>query len=135
MQYKAFGMALKPMNNSIRNVFRKRSGKPLLVVDEEDAYDPALPHEQVPWWTWLTTLVVAVILTCAIMGRLFGINVGLSILSIVLGFIFSAMGVLGAGYTGACSDASAKARLTPRRHQPRLVGRQGLAARRRWCHP
>lgn len=108
MQYKVFAMAARPAIYNVRNRFRVRSGKPLLHDPDttSEVIDPAPKEDQVPAWTWVGLLVIATIITCAIMASAsrrfvgaavvlitrtaqFDVNVGLSILSIVLGFIFS----------------------------------------------
>ena len=61
--------------------------------------DPALPHEQVPVWAWTIGLGLAVSGTI-IVGKLsFGMDVGVSILALILAFIFSFIGVQASGTT------------------------------------
>jgi len=59
-------------------------------VESEDIWhDLAPPNEQVPWWMWSSGLVVAIFLTCLVLGVQYGQNIGVSILSIVFGFILA----------------------------------------------
>jgi hypothetical protein len=61
--------------------------------------DPAPPHEQVPIWAWTGGLTVSVLGTM-IVGKLsFGMDVGVSILALILAFIFSFIGVQASGTT------------------------------------
>ena len=61
--------------------------------------DPALPHEQVPVWAWSVGLVLSII-GSIIVGKLsFGMDVGVSILALILAFIFSFIGVQSSGTT------------------------------------
>ncbi len=61
--------------------------------------DPALPHEQVPLWAWTIGLALTVSGTI-IVGKLsFGMDVGVSILALILAFIFSFIGVQSSGTT------------------------------------
>ena len=61
--------------------------------------DPAPPHEQVPIWAWSGGLTLSVLATI-IVGKLsFGMDVGVSILTLILAFIFSFIGVQASGTT------------------------------------
>ena len=61
--------------------------------------DPALPHEQVPVWAWTVGLGLSVSGTI-IVGKLsFDMDVGVSILALILAFIFSFIGVQSSGTT------------------------------------
>jgi uncharacterized oligopeptide transporter (OPT) family protein len=61
--------------------------------------DPALPHEQVPLWAWAGGLSLSVLGTL-IVGKLsFDMDVGVSILALILAFIFSFIGVQASGTT------------------------------------
>ena len=69
-------------------------------VDENDLiYDPAPPHEQVPWWMWTGGLVLSAIFSCVVLGFQYGQNVGVTILGIVFAFLFSFIGAESTGRT------------------------------------
>lgn len=69
-------------------------------VHEEDLIDdPAPPEEQVPWWMWSGGIVLAIFFSCLVLGLQYHQNVGLTILAIVLAFIFSFIGAESAGRT------------------------------------
>lgn len=69
-------------------------------VDESHLiYDPAPPHEQVPWWMWSGGIVFSIFLSCLVLGVQYNQNVGLTLLSIVLAFLFSFIGAESAGRT------------------------------------
>ncbi|KAI8342664.1 OPT oligopeptide transporter protein-domain-containing protein [Chlamydoabsidia padenii] len=55
--------------------------------------------ELVPTWWWLSGTFISIIFTCAIMGEYFGMPVYQSIISIILAFIFSFVGVQATGET------------------------------------
>ncbi|CDH49999.1 oligopeptide transporter [Lichtheimia corymbifera JMRC:FSU:9682] len=67
--------------------------------------------ELVPAWWWMTGLVLTVIFTCAIMGEYFGMPVYQTIVSVILAFIMSFVGIQAAGETdinptGSCAKMS-----------------------------
>lgn len=69
-------------------------------VHEEDLIeDPAPAHEQVPWWMWSGGILLAIFFSCLVLGLQYHQNVGLTLLSIVLAFIFSFIGAESAGRT------------------------------------
>jgi len=69
-------------------------------VDEDDLiYDPAPPEEQVPWWMWSGGILFAIFLSCLVLGLQYQMNVGMTILAIVLAFIFSFIGAESSGRT------------------------------------
>jgi len=99
-QWKLIYSGVRPMVFAARNKLRVRRGRPALVSNhDEPAYDPMPKSAMVPWWAWVGMLLVSIALTLIILGVSFGVNVGLSILAIVLGFLFSFIGVMGAGQT------------------------------------
>ncbi|KAK0528484.1 hypothetical protein OC835_004645 [Tilletia horrida] len=55
----------------------------------EALLDPAPPEDQVPWWMWTGGLVLSIVLTCVVCGLYFDMSVGISILTIVLSFVFA----------------------------------------------
>lgn len=57
------------------------------------------PHEQVPFWMWTGGLIISIFFTCLVLGLQYGQNVGISILAILFGFLFSFIGVESCGRT------------------------------------
>ncbi|KXT13751.1 hypothetical protein AC579_10088 [Pseudocercospora musae] len=60
----------------------------LLRGDQEDD-DPAPPSERVPKWMWASGVSLTMFFTCLVLGLQYDMNVGLSILAVILGFLFS----------------------------------------------
>lgn len=61
--------------------------------------DPAPPHTQIPSWQWVPLLVLSAVFTCLVLFFQYGIGIGLSLLSILLGFVFSFIGAQSTGAT------------------------------------
>ncbi len=61
--------------------------------------DPATDAEQVKWWMWLPGLVGVIVLTCVVLGVQYQMPVGMSLLSVVLGFLFSFLAIQCTGVT------------------------------------
>ncbi|KAI0718728.1 OPT oligopeptide transporter protein-domain-containing protein [Cerioporus squamosus] len=66
-------------------------------VDEDEDLSPR--EDRVPTLWWTVGLAASVIMCCAILATMFAMNVGEAILSLVLGFVFSFIGVQSAGTT------------------------------------
>jgi hypothetical protein len=50
---------------------RRSQPEAMPVINEDDTiYDPAPPHEQVPWWMWGGGLLLSIIMTCVVLGVL-----------------------------------------------------------------
>ncbi|CCO27813.1 putative drug/proton antiporter YHK8 [Rhizoctonia solani AG-1 IB] len=94
--FKSFGKLGPAIVNSIRR-FRVR-GDPNTIHHEDDN-DPTRPEDRVPAWAWGSGLVLSLIMSCALLATQFSLNVGEVILALVLGFIFSFIGVQSSGYT------------------------------------
>ena len=78
----------------------KRHRHKQVELDEKDLiYDPAPPHEQVPWWAWTGGIVLSAFFSCLVLGLQYGQNVGVTILSIVFAFLFSFIGAESCGRT------------------------------------
>lgn len=60
----------------------------LLREDHEDD-DPAPLYERVPKWMWASGTFITILVTCIVLGLQYNMNVGLSLLSVILGFLFS----------------------------------------------
>merc|ERR1712230_98614 len=80
-------------------MIRARRGKEALESKERPLVDPAPKRDQVPWYVVVGVTIIAIAITCIVQGVGFEVNVGISILSIILAFIFSFIGVLSAGVT------------------------------------
>jgi len=77
------------------SLFRKRrSGS-----TNEGVEDQTPVEDRVPFSWWSIGLALSTIMCCAILATLFHMNVGEAILSLVLGFLFSFIGVQSSGYT------------------------------------
>ncbi|KTW25666.1 hypothetical protein T552_03526 [Pneumocystis carinii B80] len=61
--------------------------------------DPAPPETQIPAWQWVPLLIVSIIFTCVVLTLQYDISVGLSLLAIFLGFLFSFIGAQSSGAT------------------------------------
>lgn len=61
--------------------------------------DPAPPETQIPAWQWISLLVLSIIFTCLVLTLQYGISLGLCLLSIFLGFVFSFIGAQSSGTT------------------------------------
>jgi OPT family oligopeptide transporter len=83
--------------NVIRKPLSESDAKRMMSVrDEDEIFDD---DELVPTWWWLLGTFISIIFTCAIMGKYFGMPVYQSIVSVILGFILSFVGVQAAGET------------------------------------
>lgn len=100
--YKAIGQSFALLLSPVISRFRR------FKTEFEDIWnDPAPPHEQVPWWMWSGGLVVSIFLTCLVLGVQYGQNVGVSILSIIFGFLFAFIGAESCGRTNIIPVTSA----------------------------
>lgn len=111
VEWRVIAAGFSPMVMAIRNKLRVRKGLEPIEAKQKPLTDPAPKKDQVPWYVWVGMTAVASVLTCVIMGVLYKVNVGLSILGLVLAFIFCFIGVLGAGVTDinpitACAKAA-----------------------------
>ncbi|KAK1460510.1 oligopeptide transporter [Colletotrichum cuscutae] len=67
---------------------------------EADAVeDPATPEQQVKTWIWVVGLFASIILACIVMGLQWQVNVGVTILALVLAFLFSFLAIQIGGVT------------------------------------
>ncbi|CAD6897100.1 unnamed protein product [Tilletia controversa] len=66
-------------------------------VDEMDDKVPA--HHQTPVWMWAGGLFLSIIFTCVVSAVQFDMHVGISILAIILAFLFSFVGLQVSGTT------------------------------------
>ena len=78
---------------------------------EEDSIDPSPKEEQVPIWAWSTGLVCAIAVSMIVLALQYSVNPGLTILAVILAFIFSFIAAQSAGATdinpvSTCAKAS-----------------------------
>ena len=66
---------------------------------DEDDEDLTPAEDRVPTLWWTVGLALSIVLCCSILATLFHMNVGEAILSLILGFAFSFVGVQSAGAT------------------------------------
>jgi len=71
------------------------------VETEHMVEDPASEDEQVKLWQWGPALIVTIIATCIVLGLQYHMNVGMSILAILLGFLLSFLVIQCTGVTDA----------------------------------
>lgn len=72
------------------------SEKYQIKLDENETFKP---EELIPASWWIGGTFLSIVFTCAIMGKYFGMPVYQSIISIILGFIFSFVGIQATGET------------------------------------
>lgn len=110
VQYKLIWFALKSAGkgvlagtNSALGLIGKRSEtlarKAAVVSGEHQIKDPAPESEQVQMWQWLPATAITIVFTCIILALQYHLPVGLSILSIVLGFVFAFLAIQCTGVT------------------------------------
>ncbi|PRP77365.1 oligopeptide transporter [Planoprotostelium fungivorum] len=98
VNFKPIYQGFKTGIQSIINTYRERKGQePKYVLKPID--DPAKPEDKVPTWAWMGGLLISVIATCAVISPLFHINVGTVILAVLLGFVFSFIGIQSSAVT------------------------------------
>lgn len=72
--------------------------------------DPSPPEDQVSWKLWAPLLVIMVVVQIVVLSKVFGVNAGIAVLSIILGFIWSFIAVQSAGVTGQSSSGKVDGR-------------------------
>lgn len=82
------------INLNILSWFRE---DPNYNAEEDEDLSPR--EDRVPTLWWTTGLFLSIVMSCAILATMFNMNVGEAILSLVLGFCFSFIGVQSAGTT------------------------------------
>ncbi|KAI9814903.1 MAG: hypothetical protein M1832_005631 [Thelocarpon impressellum] len=88
--------------NSVLNRFGKNSTyleKKAHIEQKNLVEDSATDDEQVKWYMWAPGLVLVIVLTCVVLGLQYHMPVGMSLLAILLGFIFSFLAIQCTGVT------------------------------------
>jgi len=88
-----FKTMFRPSNFNFMDRIRNRG-----TVDAKDV-DQTPIQDRVPFLWWSVGLVVSTIMSVALLSTQFHMNVGESLLALILGFLFSFIGVLSAGTT------------------------------------
>lgn len=70
-----------------------------LTTDGEDIPDPSPKSQLVPAWMWSSGTLLSVFFSCLVLGLQFHVNVGITILSIILAFCFSFIAAQSSGAT------------------------------------
>jgi hypothetical protein len=110
MQYKVFWFICKAIYRAcckqLNTLYKKKNGadhpyleKTSQQKEDDLVKDPAKPEEMVKWWWWAPLLLLMVVLICVVMGVQFDMPVGMSLLSIVLAFVFSFLAIQCTGIT------------------------------------
>lgn len=110
LQYKVIGAGFRAVWRATAKFtadMSARAGKPSPFLEKQGNQreenlieDPAPPHEQIPVLWWGSGLVVAIFMICVVLGVVFHLPVGMSILSLFLAFFFSFLAVQCTGATG-----------------------------------
>ncbi|KAG6814824.1 hypothetical protein H0H87_007176, partial [Tephrocybe sp. NHM501043] len=92
-------ITLLPLLTSInRESFNIKSWFARRELNEEDEDQTPL-EDRIPISWWTIGLFLSTVMSCAILAKLFHVNVGEGILALILGFIFSFIGVQSSGHT------------------------------------
>ncbi len=94
--------AFKAVVRGIKNTVSKHKPEEAGTPEETTnlVKDPAHPSELPKTWIWVVGLLASIIAMCAIMGALFQMPVGMSLLSVFLAFFFSFLAIQCTGVTG-----------------------------------
>nr|OQO25539.1 hypothetical protein B0A51_06577 [Rachicladosporium sp. CCFEE 5018] len=121
IQYKTIFFGFKTAYTNIMggiNGQLKKRGKNVAFFEKQSAHqsreghveDFATPEQQVNGWLWSIGLIVTLVVTCIIAAVQFQMNVGISILASVLGFLFAFLCIQCSGATDTTPlTAAAKA--------------------------
>ncbi|KAI8907523.1 OPT oligopeptide transporter [Powellomyces hirtus] len=92
-------MIAKGLKGAAIEVYYTVTRKDQSMITQIDDEDPTLPHENVPTWAWTGGVLLSAIFTIVVLSVSFDIGVGEGILSIILAFFFSFIGLQAAGQT------------------------------------
>lgn len=109
VQYKLIWFALKSAwkgmamaMNSMANRLGKHSDfleKQSHIKAEHMVKDPAREEDQVQMWQWGPALIITIVATCVVLGLQYHLEPGMSILAVLLGFIFAFLAIQCTGVT------------------------------------
>jgi len=109
VQYKLVGFAVKSVWKATAesgSFVAAKLGKPSAFLEKHAAaeskmlvQDPAPEEDQIKLWQWGPSLIIVIVATCIVLGLQYQLNVGLSILAILLGFVFSFLAIQCTGAT------------------------------------
>ena len=83
----------------MRSVKLSLNWRAIFAEESDDDEDETPVEDRVPRAWWMIGLVLSIIMCCAILATMFNMNVGEAILALLLGFLFSFIGVQSAGTT------------------------------------
>jgi uncharacterized oligopeptide transporter (OPT) family protein len=98
LQWRTIWIAFKALFRAAKKI----SGRTEVSTEEERknlVHDPADPKDLPNTWVWVIGLIVSIIGMCAVMGALFNMPVGMSLLSVFLAFFFSFLAIQCTGVT------------------------------------
>lgn len=109
VQYKLIWFALKSawkgiamaMNSGVNKMGKKSTflEKQSHIKAEHVIKDSAPEEDQVQLWQWGPGLIIIIIATCIILGLQYHLDVGMSILAVLLGFVFAFLAIQCTGVT------------------------------------
>ncbi|KAL1583310.1 hypothetical protein WHR41_08046 [Cladosporium halotolerans] len=110
LQYKVFWFICKAIYRAccskLNDIYRKKNGvahpyleKRAHQKEDDLVEDPAKPEEMVKAWMWAPMLVLVIICICVVMGVQYDMPIGMSLLSVLLAFIFSFLAIQCCGVT------------------------------------
>lgn len=96
--WKGIAMALNGAANKIgkNSTFLERQSH---IKAEHIVKDPAREEDQVQMWQWGPALIIVIIATCIVLALQYHLDVGMSILAVLLGFIFAFLAIQCTGVT------------------------------------
>lgn len=106
--YLGFGAGWKSVCTSVHHLLQKRNKRVDFFarvaereekLDENAVEDPATPDQQVATWIWVVGLFASVIIAILVMALQWQVNVGVTILALILAFLFSFLAIQIGGVT------------------------------------
>lgn len=96
--WKGMAMAMNVAANKVgkHSDFLERQSH---IKAEHIVKDPAREEDQVQMWQWGPALIVVIIATCIVLGLQYHLDPGMSILAVLLGFIFAFLAIQCTGVT------------------------------------
>lgn len=109
VQYKLIWFALKSawkgmamaMNSTVNKLGKKSNflEKQSHIKAEHIIADPAREEDQVQMWQWGPALILVIVATCVVLGLQYHLDPGMSLLAVLLGFIFAFLAIQCTGVT------------------------------------